>query len=547
MYVVAILALVIIIINIIASNIADTKIRKALQKNYPGLSIDLNNVRVNIVNRSVKLSGIELLPDTSSLDFRINIGELKITGIGIFGLISGKSADIRKVELKRPEIKGNLDFLINRNKDKKAVNHKTGTPDTGKSFSAHIHKIYLADARFDSVIMPGIVSFQDIENATVKLYDFKLNTGADSTHYTIGDALMNLETARITLPGDYYDIKFSGLQIRMKDSIVKIDSFNMIPRYGKYEFGKVKGKQTDRFEVGIGKLGIQGFDMNTMLKNEGLLVRNININGLLLHIFRDKRLPFDYTNFPPLPPQALNKLKFPFTVNHINVSDMFVEYSEVNNVSDNPGIVFLTDLKINVINLANRQSNSTKENILIQGEGMLLGECPVKGDFTLPINAINDTFYFSGAAGELDMTKLNQMVKPLSNVQITGGNLHSAEYHGSANGDYSGGTFMMLYKDLSFEILKGKNKDEPAKAKGFLSFVAGAVARDKNPMPGNDPKIVEMYFERDKNKGFFNFFWKSLLSGIKSTALPGHNINQEKDQKDKDDKRKKSRRGDKKS
>lgn len=548
LYILAIIALTLIILNIVASSIATRKIRNILQKSHPCVTVDFDYTRVNILNRSVKIGGVELKSDTTVPDFRIHINQIKISGIGILRLITGKSASIRKVELKKPEIKGNLDYLVNFKKTDKAIAQDTVSSETKKAFTVHVHKIHLADAKIDSVIIPGVFPFQDIENANIKLYDFDLFLGDDKAEYTLGDAIVEMKKAQFRLPGDYYNIDFRNLHVRMKDSTIHIDSFNLTPNYGKYKFGNVKGIQTDRFEVRIGKLGIHGFDLNSVLKNKGLLIREIAIDGLLLHVFRDKRLPFDYTNFPPLPQQALNKLKFPVAVNDILVSNMFVEYSEINNVSNDPGVIFLDDLKIAVNNFANRQSNPTEANIVINGEGMLLGECPVVVEFILPINTVNDTFYFNGAASELDMAKLNQMVQPLTNVHVTSGNLAAAEFHGSANGEYSGGTFKMLYQDLAFEILKGADVNEPAKPKAFLSFVAGTVVRESNPIADHDPKIVEMYFERDKNKGFFNFFWKSLLSGIKSTALPGHNINKEdKDRQDRNDKKNKPRKRDKKS
>jgi len=36
-----------------------------------------------------------------------------------------------------------------------------------------------------------------------------------------------------------------------------------------------------------------------------------------------------------------------------------------------------------------------------------------------------------------------------------------------------------------------------------------------------------IYFERDQSKGFFNFLWKSVLSGLKSTM--GFNSKEQKE------------------
>ncbi len=41
-----------------------------------------------------------------------------------------------------------------------------------------------------------------------------------------------------------------------------------------------------------------------------------------------------------------------------------------------------------------------------------------------------------------------------------------------------------------------------------------------NPAPGKDLKIVEIGFERDKNKGIINYVWKTIQSGMVRTILP---------------------------
>jgi hypothetical protein len=47
--------------------------------------------------------------------------------------------------------------------------------------------------------------------------------------------------------------------------------------------------------------------------------------------------------------------------------------------------------------------------------------------------------------------------------------------------------------------------------------------------PGNDGKLRKgiIYFKRDKNKGFFNYVWKSTWSGLKSSV--GINTKQQRE------------------
>lgn len=519
-YVFAIIALIVLTLNVIVSYIATKKMRSAAEASSSGLAIDFNYVRVNILNRSVKVSGVNIKPDTAVADFNINIDKVKLSGIGILKIFSGEGASIRKILIKEPVVKGNLDYLFSLKAEKK----QDTIEKQGEEFSISIHRIILEDLQMDSVMIPSKLPFQDVSGLTMEIRDIILKATDDRIDYSVGDAELIVDDSRFLLPGEFYNIEFFKLDVSLSDSSVIIDSFRLIPNYGFYEFGRKKGIQTDRFVVGIDKLSLQGLDLEKAIRNEGIYARDLDLQKLFLKVFRDKRIPFDYNNFPPLPQQALNKLSFPVLIKHAEVSNTFVEYAEINDVSDSPGNVQVTDLSIDIDNLANRASNTEIEDITVSGEGKLYGSCEIVAEYIFPIYACNDTFFFNGTAENLEMSKMNQMVTPLTNMEITGGMLHKASFNGSANPVYSGGTFEMLYNDLSFEILKGNTRDEPEKPKGFLSFVAKRVVRSNNPIGNHDPKVVTMFFKRDINKGFFNFYWKTILSGIKFTALPGNQI-----------------------
>jgi hypothetical protein len=74
-----------------------------------------------------------------------------------------------------------------------------------------------------------------------------------------------------------------------------------------------------------------------------------------------------------------------------------------------------------------------------------------------------------------------------------------------------------LYKDIDVSLVKKK----PEKEWGFVSALANWVAVSNNPSaPEKDPKVVEIGFERDKNKGLINYVWKTIQSGMVRTILP---------------------------
>jgi hypothetical protein len=51
-----------------------------------------------------------------------------------------------------------------------------------------------------------------------------------------------------------------------------------------------------------------------------------------------------------------------------------------------------------------------------------------------------------------------------------------------------------------------------------LTEAANLLLPSSNPKEGRKTREGVIYFERDQSKGFLNFVWKSVLSGIKSSA-----------------------------
>ena len=73
-----------------------------------------------------------------------------------------------------------------------------------------------------------------------------------------------------------------------------------------------------------------------------------------------------------------------------------------------------------------------------------------------------------------------------------------------------------FYQDLDVSLMK-KN---PKKEWGFVSLLANSLTFTNNHAPGKDIKIVEIGYERDKNKGIINNVGKHIQSGMIRTILP---------------------------
>jgi hypothetical protein len=108
------------------------------------------------------------------------------------------------------------------------------------------------------------------------------------------------------------------------------------------------------------------------------------------------------------------------------------------------------------------------------------------------------------------------MLESAAGVKFSKGDLKSIQFAVEANDTYAMGTMTMLYNDLEGTVLKNDGHHDNK----VLTWIANQVIRVDNPFSGEKPRKVPIYFDRAMYKGFGNFAFKPLLSGILATTIP---------------------------
>ncbi len=156
-------------------------------------------------------------------------------------------------------------------------------------------------------------------------------------------------------------------------------------------------------------------------------------------------------------------------------------------------------------------------------KGRVMNKASLGVQFIFPLAVKSDTFYFSGDVyGPVPFSVFNPAIYPAAGLKFNDGILDTLTFSGSANPIYSSGTMLMLYHNLGLQAMK---KKEVQTANKFLSWGVNSLIRKNNPRigEGKEAKAVSMFFLRNVEKGFGNFFWKTLFSGMKATILPSVN------------------------
>jgi hypothetical protein len=534
------LIILIIFANRMISGKADTLLRNELSKvDSTEYVIDFDRVRINIFNRSASLHGIRITPSETLLEktrrspapppvIEAVVDRVKVTGIGIMAIIKGKAINIGGVFLREPDIrvygKGNL----LKHKSQKNGNGGLFESDTtfgGQLNGASLGSFEISHAQFAYIDLTGNDTSIFTKDLSISLDEIdvrQLSGDSLANSLTIEDINIEIRSHFMELPGGFYSLMADGLSVNYKEGEFSLDSLKLIPAYPIGSFGKAYGKQTDRFDIDCGKISISGIAFDSLMSNK-FIAKGVVLTNPRADICRDKRVARDMSIFPKLFQTALAEMPLKIYVGSVNTVDAYLKYQEILEGAKHPGMVILSDLNMNINGICNyTDSIRNGQAINVDATARLMSHTPLQMHFYLPIGNHSEYFTFHGNAGSFPVTKLNPTLENMVYVEATGGTVDGVEFYGMAMNDTAAGRIEFRYSDLSMSVLKKKKEQEGVIVENkFLSFVARTAMHKSNPHPGKDPRIAKMSFVRDPNKGFFNYFWKTLQNGIIVTLTPG--------------------------
>ena len=549
--IVGILAIVIIAINIILATIIRGQIDKALNKNPTDYQVTINRVGVNILTGNLNVRGLKIVPDSSLINGikkgKVNlkfiqsseIGLFRIAGVNIYKALMDGEIYARKIMFKKARIRI----------------YKGKIPPEGIQVEDKSQNKF----NLDSIYIKGLekINLHEIDFVNCKLEVFEVADGKEDTKlFSTGNLNLYLHSVdfvkhpdnpnvfrlefskfkaelsvkSLLMPGGWYFLDIRQLLYNNADDFLRIDGLAMHPSYkDKYKMAKAFQYTKEIYDLDINSIYVGSFNLFEILSKNEVIIDSVGISGLKVKILKDKRYPFDESKRPKLPHQLLKNMDFPIYIRKINLSKSDLVYQEKMKDVKDLMTVSLGNLNVN-INYVTSIKDSIQEVKMMNArlKGKLMRKVPLTLDFAFPLNIKKDTFYYAGSMAGANLKIFNPASFPAIGAKFQKGRLKSVTFKGGANDSVSKGQMTMLYSNMSVEI---SQKDRIKKNK-FMSWAADAMSRTGNPGKNGTTRIAVMGFKRVMYKGFGNFMWKTLQTGIVNTISPvGKTIKQDKGQK----------------
>lgn len=485
------------------------RLRRTVKKENPGrdpleLRIDRIAARepdIHIINRTGDSATIINLPHSNGSALRASGLVIDREGLRLGSLAANTtSATFAKANGEVIGVeKGTMDFEL--------ANLALGRKDGKPYWSGTITNLAVQNPNTLSLGKNGNQLL--LEQATVG------NLSLSSESFTSFDRLLrqNVSAWLRTATGQYIDsattLKWYNAGYDAESKTLSLDSFAYYPTQPRDTVVARAPHQIDYITYKSGAVTLTDFNLEDYKRDSALIANTVTIDNPVITIYRDKLPPRRTGVIKPLPVDMIKRIGLPLSLGSVIILDGSLSYTERHARTRAEGTIVLNSMNGVLTNIKNRGHNE-EDSLSLTLNAFLMDSAE--------LNLRVRESYVDSLAGFLmtlrvkptTLTFLNPVLAPLSNVIIKSGTIDSLQLRAIGQENLSLGEMNMFYRNLRIRLVKDGDPTRSSFTDKVASFLANAfVIRTNN---NGKPGIV--YFERLRDRSFFNYIIKMTFSGM---------------------------------
>ncbi|KOH45904.1 AsmA family protein [Sunxiuqinia dokdonensis] len=503
------LVLVIVIFFLLGDSILSGMIRKKLEDKPVGTyRVTSQSAEVSLWRGQLVLGNLEVADSGGQL--QIFIPELRVRGFQLWRFLIQNEVMLKSVEVVRPEIDMTL------TNDSAAHDQKT-VDENAPVFQ--IQQVTVADARL-KLLQKQTETNDTIFSTRLNLDLSDLGTTTPPEKYSYESVSCSrlrlaLHAGRYLFAKGLYAVEYEELNFDSENRSFHGAKIHLLSQDGKYEIGRKRGVETDWFDMAVPRLAVSGLRLDALLNDTAIVFSKAEIAGFNAQTFRDKRLPFPEKPDTKLLRAMLNDLPVAVHADSVLLADGTISYGERVENSTAAGEVQFTQVQAQLFCLSTIDRLIDRKTTM-HVEARAMGQGLLKADFVFPNNQFPVDCQVSGTLRAMDLEAFNPMLVQNAAVRVETGNLNRMAFNFLYNNNRSAGDLLFEYDQLKVHLLDQEDRTN----KKVQSFFTNLLVLQKENVRGDRAfREGTIAFERDKKKSLFNYWWKSLLSGIKSIAI----------------------------
>lgn len=287
--------------------------------------------------------------------------------------------------------------------------------------------------------------------------------------------------------------------------------FKIIPNKDAGTYFKDKGWQTDYITTQGNGIDINGIRFGRHKGDSTLAASSVVVEKLLLTTLRDKKIPFKHGIEKPMLSSLTGAIKYPLYIDTVQLKQAKIIVNEITEKTRKQAVIPLEDINVLVTNVSNR--NNEKDSIFLNASLKLYNNYIHNFSYAEAYGDSLFSFRLRLKGSPMVLKEFSAITVPLANVSIDGGNAYtvSAEWYG--NKYAAAGTMNLYYDGLKIKLLNKKDSTKSGFLQRIEAYLANNVALHRK---NSEPAFI--FFVRDRERSVFNYWVKTKLNGVLSSA-----------------------------
>ena len=498
--------------------------------------LKVKELTISTMRNEVEVIGAELVPrwDTDLLQklelkgqdrlFHLKLPLNKISGIDI-DLLQKDSLSLQNILVDGGELQI---YQYPHLSEKKKLRDKNSSKLSEQLFKSF--KTFQSDS---VTLKNGIISFVTVDEQQDSS-SFKLgNINGLATNFKIDSSLkkendrlffsdrlqLGISDYSTTLDNELYQLKIGNASIDTQTRDLVVDSISITPMVSRNTFAKTKGYETDQFTFRNKKLKVENLDLVSLMEGD-LIADSLLLDGMALHLYRDKRQPKQEKKDPKMPQERLREMNTYLLIKGVAISNGYIGYEEQAKGARGTGFIDLTNIQIVSDTITNDSlllANGLTTNIKL--ESMLMGTGLLNAFFEIPLGDSLNSHTFYGSLDEMSLPDFNPILEKTVFVKIRDGHADHIKFFVEADKNLAKGTMDFKYSGLKVALVNKKTGKTGGPIKELGSLLANWLVVNTNNTGEEDKPFLQgdMYYERDENRSTVNYWVKTLVNGFKSS------------------------------
>jgi len=481
--------------------------------------LDIGNFDLELLGRQLTISDITVAKkaDSTNTDIRATLKRFSISGIGFTKLLFSQKLNLKQIQLINPAI-----YITASSRQSNQHNQWSSFSQRLSDISLQllnqitipklsIHGLLVDFNRSDLSVNPYL-TFRDSD---IHLYDISIDSTllTDQRIFPSDNITTAFRDIRYQTNDGLYNITADQIAFSSLECNLNISSLAVQPQLDKTSFAKQFDHEIDRIDLKVKDIDAHKINSRKLNRAEGLKAKHLTVSAPDIDIYRDKRPPFPPNNKPLLPQQMIKNIPFPVNIDSLMISDGDIRYSEQVAGTEQPGHIRFTNVSATLNSLTNIKEHWSGDTIVMNAQANVMGPAELNAQFRFPMGSNNQ--HISGSLTGMHMHPLNQALVPLASVRIDNGKILGMNFEMDLTEAHASGTMEFQYQNLKISLLN-KQKNTETFGKKMKSVLANTF-KVKSDNTGENIRTGAINVEREINKSVFNYWWKSMLSGLKSS------------------------------